>query len=235
MKYEEMKPHEINAVLNDCPIAYLVWGAHEWHGPHTVTGLDTIKAYRMTLELCKITGGIVLPPVYCGYQTMKPFRGFKHTFEFSKSLVMQYVYEHLENIYEEGFKVIVIVMGHYGGKHVEAVKQACDIFKEKHKYPRVFAIRDFDPASWINVKGGDHGGKNETSILMYFRPDLVDMSRLPDEKIKIERYGIVDTAPQANAEHGKYLVETFVAQAAPKIKQLLSDACDEWPDEIISE
>ena len=124
MKYEEMKPVEINQVLRECPLAYLVWGSHEWHGVHNPIGLDTLKAYHMTLELCKVTGGVVLPPVYCGYQTMKPWQGFRHTLEFSKDLVRRYVYEHLENLYEEGFRVIVVVMGHYGGKHVEAVKAA---------------------------------------------------------------------------------------------------------------
>lgn len=30
----------------------------------------------------------------------------------------------MENLYEEGFRVIVVIMGHYGGKHVETVRDA---------------------------------------------------------------------------------------------------------------
>ena len=232
MKYEEMKPREINAVLRDCPLAYLVWGSHEWHGVHNAVGLDTLKAYYMTLDLCQETGGLVLPPVYCGYQTMKPWMQFHHTFEFSKALVTQFVYEHLENLYDEGFKAIVVVMGHYGGKHVEAVKAGVAQFTEKHRYPKVLAITDYEPARWIEISGGDHAGKNETSILMHYRPDLVDLSRLPEGELVHERDGCTVNAKEATAEHGAFLSRTFVEQAAPKIRELLREAVANWPAEV---
>lgn len=232
MKYEEMKPTEINEVLATCPIAYLVWGAHEWHGVHNPVGLDTLKAYHMTLELCKVTGGVVLPPVYCGYQTMKPWQGFRHTLEFSKDLVRRYVYEHLENLYEEGFRVMVVVMGHYGGKHVETIKAGVAEFKEKHNYPGVMAMTDYEPASWISVKGGDHAGKNETSLMMYFRPDLVNTSLLPDGELDAKYHGCTKNAKEATPEHGEMLVRIFVEQAAPRIKDLLKETIAAWPERI---
>ena len=232
MKYEEMKPREINAVLRTKPIAYLVWGAHEWHGVHNPVGLDTLKAYNMTLELCRATGGVVLPPVYCGYQTMKPWRGFRHTFEFSRKLVTRYVYEHLENLCEEGFKVMVVVMGHYGGKHVDAVKKGAARFCDRHQFPRVLAVTDYDPASWTGVKGGDHAGKNETSLMMHFRPDLVELSRLPKGELDHNRDGVTPNAKEANADHGAMLARLFVEQAAPKVNELLVEAEAGWPREI---
>ena len=232
MKYEEMKPREINTVLRDCPLAYLVWGAHEWHGVHNAVGLDTLKAYHMTLDLCKATGGVVLPPVYCGYQTMKPWMQFHHTFEFSKSLVTQFVYEHLENLYDEGFKAIVVIMGHYGGKHVEAVKAGVAQFTEKHRYPKVLAMTDYEPAGWVDVRGGDHAGKNETSLLMHYRPDLVDLSRLPEGDLVHARDGCSTDAKEATPEHGAFLVKTFLEQATPKVRELLQEAIDGWPSEV---
>ena len=39
------------------------WSQQEWHGVHNPVGLDTLKAYALTMELCKVTGGVVLPPV----------------------------------------------------------------------------------------------------------------------------------------------------------------------------
>jgi len=232
MRYEELKPGQINQILRTCPIAYLVWGAHEWHGVHNPVGLDTLKAYGMTLELCEATGGVVLPPVYCGYQTMKPWRRFGHTLEFSKDLVRQYLYEHLENLYEEGFRVIVVVMGHYGGKHVEAIRAGVADFEEKHNYPGVLAMTDYEPASWIEVKGGDHAGKNETSLIMHFRPDLVDLSLLPDGALDGKHQGCTEDAKQATPEHGAELVRIFVEQAAPKVKELLDRTMAAWPEEV---
>jgi len=232
MKYEEMKPHEINRALRECPLAYLVWGSHEWHGVHNAVGLDTLKAYYMTLDLCRETGGIVLPPVYCGYQTMKPWARCRHTFEFSKELVTQFAYEHLENLYDEGFKAMVVVMGHYGGKHVEAIKAGVARFTEKHRYPRVLAITDYEPASWVDVKGGDHAGKNETSLLMHYRPDLVDLSRLPEGELDQKREGCTPNAREATAEHGAALVRVFLEQAAPRVRDLLAEALREWPETV---
>jgi len=232
MKYEEMCPKEINDVLRECPVAYLAWGAHEWHGVHNPVGLDTLKAYNMVLALCAETGGVVLPPVYCGYQTMKPWAGFKHTFEFSKELVTRFVYEHLENLHDEGFKVMVVVMGHYGGKHVEAVRAGVAQFAERHRYPKVLAVTDYEPASWVDVSGGDHAGKNETSLMLHFRPDLVDLSRLPDGALVHTRDGCTPNAKEATAERGAMLVRVFVEQMAPKVKELLAEALAGWPAEI---
>lgn len=230
MKYEEMKPGAINEVLRKTPLAYLVWGAHEWHGVHNPIGLDTLKAYYMALELCGVTGGVVLPPVYCGYQTMKPHLGFRHCFEFSKELVIRYVYEHLENLYDEGFKVMVVIMGHYGRKHVEAVQEGAARFTEKHSLPRVLAITDYEPASWVSVKGGDHAGKNETSLMMHFRPDLVDMKLIPSGELDTKRDGMSVNAGEASEEHGARLVEIFLEQAAPKVKALLDETRAGWPE-----
>ncbi len=232
MKYELMRPREINAVLRESPIAYLVWGAHEWHGVHNPVGLDTLKAYHMALDLCGETGGVVLPPVYCGYQTMKPWMGFHHTFEFSKSLVTQFVFEHLENLYDEGFKMIVVLMGHYGGKHVEAVREGVAQFTEKHRYPKVLAITDYEPAGWVNVRGGDHAGMNETSLLLHYRPELVDLAELPEGELIHARDGCSVNAKEATAEHGAFLAKTFVEQAAPKVRELLAEALRDWPAEI---
>ena len=232
IKYEEMKPGEINAVLRDRPLAYLVWGAHEWHGVHNPIGLDTLKAYHMTLELCARTGGVVLPPVYCGYQTMKPWAGFRHTFEFSQDLVRQYAYEHLENLYDEGFKAIVIVMGHYGGNHVKTIRSAVEAFTAKHRYPKVLAITDYEPASWVDVCGGDHAGKNETSLMMSFRPDLVDLAKLPEGELDHNRDGCTPNAKEATPEHGKHLLDVFLEQATHKVDALLTEAMDGWPREI---
>ncbi len=229
MKYEEMTPGEIDRVLAECPIAYLAWGAHEWHGPHNPVGLDALKAHHLALALCEATGGVVLPPVYCGYQTMKPWRGFRHTLEFSKDLVRRYVHEHLENLYEEGFRVVVLIMGHYGPKHVEAVRAAVADFTDRHCYPKVLAMADYEPGSWVGLKSGDHGGKHETSLMMHFRPDLVDLSLLPDGGPDFRRDGCGADAGESAPGLGEELAELFVEQAAPKVRELLAQATAAWP------
>lgn len=222
MRYEEMRPDQIEAVLRERPIAYLPWGSHEWHGPQNAIGLDTIKAHHQCLALCARTGGVVLPPVYCGYQTMKPARGFPHCLEFEKETVTTLVRQHLEQLYDEGFRVMVVVMGHYGGKHVEAVKAGVAAFTERHYLARVWAFPDYEPTAEAGF-GGDHAGINETSLLMHFRPDLVDLGQLP-ETPDGGRLGISATdVRQATAERGAQIVVALVAGAVPRVEALLAE------------
>ena len=224
MKYEELKPHEIETLLQSAPIAYIAWGSHEWHGPQNAIGLDTLKCYHLCFAACKETGGVVLPPVYCGYQTMKPCRGFAHCLEFSKETVQSLAEQYLEQLYDEGFRVMVIVMGHYGAKHVETLRAGVARFCERHYLPRVWAFPDYEATSEAGY-GGDHAGINETSLLMHFRPDLVDMRRLP-ERPDGARLGLgpPETVRQATAERGAKIVQAFLASVVPKVKALLDES-----------
>jgi creatinine amidohydrolase len=228
MKYEECFPYQLDEIIQECPFAVIPWGAHEWHGPHNAVGLDTIKAYHMALDLCAEVGGVVLPPVYCGYQTMKPWRGFRHTLEFRRETVYWLLLQHLEQLYDEGFLLILVLMGHYGKKHVEIIEEAVERFNDCHSRARALAWQDYLPAGWVDVRGGDHAGRNETSLLMHYRPDLVDITNLPAEgEIAHEIYGVSGDDPrQATPEHGKMLAELFVEQAAPKIRELIAEVLD---------
>ncbi len=229
MRYEQMKPDEIDAVIHRRPVAYIPWGALEWHGRHNPVGLDGLKAHHLCLALCEATGGVVLPPVYAGHQTLKPWRGFGHCVEISRSLVRQLVAEHLENLYEDGFRVLVIVMGHFGAGHIEAVQAGCADFAERHCYPKVWAFADWEPASWVDVKAGDHAGIHETSLMMHFQPDLVNLPQLGDRPLEYAADGCPANARQATAEHGAELARIFVEQAATRVQTLLDEANAAWP------
>ncbi|MGB9620498.1 MAG: creatininase family protein, partial [Armatimonadota bacterium] len=106
MRYEEMRPDDCKRARDAAPIAYIPWGAHEWHGRHNPLGLDTLKAHGQCLALCAEAGGVVFPPVYCGHKTMKPHAGFDCTLEFSRECVELLASEYLEQLADEGFKVI---------------------------------------------------------------------------------------------------------------------------------
>lgn len=223
MRYEELRPRQLDAIIEECPFAIIPWGAHEWHGLQNPVGLDTIKAYNMALDLAREVGGVVLPPVYCGYQTMKPYKEFRHTLEFSREIVYSLALNYLDQLHDEGFRVILIIMGHYGGAHVETIQEAVQRFNICHSHAQAVAWQDYVPAGWVDVKGGDHAARNETSLLLHYRPDLVDLSELPAEgEVDLDTQGISGEDPrQSTAEHGKMLAELFVQQAAPKIREMI--------------
>lgn len=228
VKYEECLPHQLDRIVAECPFAVIPWGAHEWHGPQNAVGLDTIKAYHMALDLVREVGGVVLPPVYCGYQTMKPWMEYGHTLEFTRETVVSLALQTLQQLYDDGFRVMLILMGHYGNKHVEAIQEAVQRFTDCYSKARAVAWQDYLPASWADVQGGDHAGLHETSLLLHYRPDLVDLTQLPAEgDIDLYIHGVGGEDPRrATAEHGKMLAELFVAQAAPKIRELLAEVLE---------
>lgn len=221
MKLEELKPREIDEVLSKFPIVYIPWGSLEWHGVHNPIGLDTLKVYHLCLKSAERTGGVVFPPIYCGYETMKPYLGFKKTLEISKETVQSLAKEYLEQLYDEGFRIFIILMGHYGAKHVEALQEVANEFLERH--PDVRGIFAPDP-TFVADKGirGGHADLYETSLMMFFRPDLVDLKLLPQEReITIEEDGIGGEDPRnSTREEGERIANILIEELTRRVEDL---------------
>jgi len=224
MRYELSKPAEYKHAKDDAPIAYVPWGAHEWHGVHNPLGLDTLKAHALCLALCAETGGVVFPPVYCGFCTMKTYKGFDCGLEFSRETVKTLVAEYLSNLKDEGFRVVVIVMGHYGGEHQKAIQEVVSEFNGSQDTCIAWAFPDYEPTKDEGFPG-DHAGRSETSYMLHFHPELVDISRLPDRELTVEEDGILGTDPrEATPEWGRDALNVFVKNAAPRVRDLLKQA-----------
>jgi len=144
-KYEELRPGQIEAIREHASIAYIPWGALEWHSYHAPIGLDGIKAYGLCEALVKETGGVLLPSVYVGTDTIKPYKGFKHSVEHVESTVTILCLEYLEQLADEGFKVIVLITGHYGEGQIRAIQKAAEQFTEKHPGVGLWAFPDSAP------------------------------------------------------------------------------------------
>ena len=223
MQYELTKPDDYKAAKATVPIAYLPWGAHEWHGLHNPLGLDTLKAHAQCRALCAETGGVVFPPVYCGYNTMKTHAGFDCGLEFSADCVKLLAREYLHNLADEGFRVIVILMGHYGGEHQKAIQEVVAEFNGSQDACTAWAFPDYEPTKDEGFPG-DHAGASETSLMLHFHPELVDLSRLPqDGELSIEVDGIMGNDPRTNAsaERGREGLRILVKNAVPRILELL--------------
>jgi creatinine amidohydrolase len=223
MRYEFTKPKEYHATREKTPVAYLPWGAHEWHGFHDPLGLDTLKAHGHALALCAETGGIVFPQVYCGTQTMKPYRGFDATLDFSHECVRLLCAEYLSQLADEGFKVIVIILGHYGPDHVETIQEAVAEFNDSQDGAIAWAFPDYAMTRDDGIDG-DHAGATETSYMLYFHPELVDLSRLTkDGELNMEEDGVggLDPRTHASAKLGRDATNILVKNAAAEVRRLL--------------
>jgi len=74
----------------------------------------------------------------------------------------------------------------------------------------------------------DHAGYWETSILMYLRPELLDLDRIKDEDLTTEeghrRAGILGRDPRTDAsvELGKFFVSRMADNIGKKAVELLA-------------
>jgi len=217
--YERLRPDQIEAIRDRAPIAYLPWGALEWHSHHAPVGLDGMQALGQCRALAEATGGVVLPAVYVGTDTIKPFKGFPHTVEHRAETVRALCREFLEGLADERFRVVVIVTGHCGGGHVEALREAVDAFE--HADTRVLLVPSFEPTQ--DTYPSNHAALGETSYQLLFDPEPVDLGRLPEgREPTLDDDGVWGESPRAaTAQRGAAILALFVARTVPTIRPLL--------------
>ncbi|MBA4137077.1 MAG: hypothetical protein C0518_07155 [Opitutus sp.] len=224
--YEKSLPAEIGAIQAVHPIAYLPWGALEYHGVHAAVGLDGLKAHGLCSELARVAGGLVLPPVYVAANTMKelshlPFQ--RHSLNFPLELVRSLARVHLEQLASEGFKIIFVLCGHVGQPHYDTLKEEAAAFNASQTGVRVIATSETDllPPELVIV---NHAALGEVSFLLHTHPECVDLSRLPADRIPtLEQDAVWGPDPrEATTEKGRTYTAAFVAAAKQLIQTSLS-------------
>jgi len=178
MKWLEMTRLEFRKSVKDCKgVCVVPMGCSEAHGNHMPLGTDLINIEEM-VSLAAQKEPVVEFPAYFFTQIQEG----KHqpgTIATRANLM----WEMLENICSEisrnGFKKIVFVNGH-GGNYSFLPYFAQMRLEERHDYVLYlykggrYPVDSTDP-EWQNIRqgSGGHGGEEETSIMMYLRPELV--------------------------------------------------------------
>jgi creatinine amidohydrolase len=224
VKYEEMLPHEFQEALLRFPVAYVPVGSLEWHGRHMALGNDSLKAYGILLVTAEKYGGIVVPPTYWGHMKMydKPCSHPGIPPEVVDSLFTAI----FQGLVVTGFKVVIGVTGHDVDEQLVSLQKAANSISKDGKTIG-FAMKEGDLYDLAGEKM-DHAGYWETSILMYLRPELLDMDRIKDEDLTTEeghrRAGILGRDPRTDAsvELGELFVNRMAENIGKKAEELLA-------------
>ena len=219
--YERLRPDQIEAIRAAVPIAYVPWGALEYHSYHNPIGLDGLQAHGQCRALAETTGGVVLPPFYVGTDTIKPYKGFPHSIEHAASTVRALCRDVLAQLADEAFRVVVIVTGHCGEDHVAALRAEVDAFTERQDAVGALLIPAFDPME--DTYAPNHAAWGETALQLLFDPEPVDLTRLPADRVAtLDEDGVWGDDPRsATAEDGAAILKLFVDRTAPRIRGLL--------------
>lgn len=217
-RYGDLKPREIERILSESPIAYVPWGALEWHSSHAPIGLDSTKAEGICCALAEKAGGVVLPAIPLATNTIKPFKGFPHSIDISARLISDLAEEVCLQLADEGFRLAILFTGHYPPEQIDALELGAERAREKCPGTdfKVWADNHF-------LEGGefsaDHAGAYETSYQMYFQPGSVDVSRLPDRVLTLDEDGLTGGDPREASEgQGARQLEVLLKNALPLIE-----------------
>jgi len=238
--YEELTPAEFSARLKDCPVAYLPLGTLEWHSTHLPLGSDGIQSQEFFKRLAKEAGGIVLPMLFLGpdldtvinnheYYGMDQAKTFSDqcTYEIqqltgsaywlSNSTFNVMMHGIMKQLSRAGFKM-VIAHGH--GPSNNYIESHSKEFKDMYN---LTVMNCFGNDSSNLCLQCDHAGANETSIMQYVRPDLVNMKNLPQDETTWP-LGMLGDDPRtnANSKYGKAIIDFEVKKMAAIIRQGLS-------------
>lgn len=172
--WQDIKNTQYDAVI-------LPWGALEPHNYHLPYLTDCYLSHHIALDSARLAYekcGVlcaVLPPVYFGSQNPGQWNlplCIHTNSETQKAILCDIV----DSLHGQGFRKLVIINGHGGNTFKMYIR---DLAK---KYPD-FTVIAVDwwaivpTAGYFEEKPDEHGGEQETSVLLHYRPDLVKMEQ----------------------------------------------------------
>ncbi len=214
-------------------VAVMVTGAVEAHGTHMPLGTDVILPTYITETVAKRTKALVLPPVPFGDSWI--FEPYQGTVSVRPVTLIAFYADVMESVFRHGFRFIVVVNGHGGNvSHLrDAAKRATDggdraviivnWWHDLGKEARRNVIETID----------GHAAEDETSEMLYVRPELVDM-KSAQPAVSDSKYIVVsanyrselypsavhgDPRP-ATAEKGRAIVEAAIDELIELIETL---------------
>jgi creatinine amidohydrolase len=221
--YAELLPHEFRKRLAARPVAYLPLGTLEWHGEQLPLGSDAIQSEGLMIECARRYGGIVMPPIHLGPDRARPAQGggMLYGMDYAESttparqldgscywiprgLHLLVVDAILEQLKRAGFRA-VFADGHGPSRWswVENLEE-----REARLGLKLFGVTKEIAAQWKSQV--DHAGRNETSLVMHLRPELVDLAQLPADRA-VHPVGVGGEDPRdATAEYGRECLERSV-------------------------
>jgi creatinine amidohydrolase len=224
VRYAELLPHEFRKRLAERPIAYLPLGTLEWHGEHLALGSDAIQGEGLMAECARRFGGIVMPPIHLGPDRARPDEQGRMLYgmDYADStkpprqldgscywvpigLHLLMVDAILEQLRRAGFRA-VFADGHGPSRWswVEKIEE-----RESRFGLKLFGVTKDIASQWKSQV--DHAARNETSLMMHLRPDLVDISQLAADR-SVQPVGVGGEDPRdATAEFGRDCLERSIA------------------------
>lgn len=251
VRYEWLRPREVVAAREACPVAYLPLGTLEWHGLHNPVGTDGIKAHALAVRCARSDGGLVFPTLFYGESREE---GLMESGAADRDQILaemhlppqsfapghmrftpQQQYENYQRLLLHcmaqmqslGFKVLTLLCGHY--PLFDHARAAASLFHQcRWNGKRAQAI------AWVTAGDDlvedefdttfDHSGNHETSLMMALLPGTTDLSQQPSDPAA-KLVGVLSKRPlqEASAEFGERAVKLMVERITANVRRRLEE------------
>ncbi|MBN1877387.1 MAG: creatininase family protein [Anaerolineae bacterium] len=229
MLLQELKHPEIKTYLERKKTIILPFGSMEQHGPHLPTGTDTFVAARLAEEVGKRTGTVVAPVIPVGFSP-GVHTLFPGTITLGAHTYISLVHDILSSIVASGFRDMLVLTGH--GMNWSPLKTALMEFLNTHDgRALVLGYWETEEVTALMETGdGVHCTILETSMMLYLRPELVEMNKAFDEYRQarfmlgksdigqVSHSGIIAETTKSTREKGEAIFEAAVTGLVKKVE-----------------
>lgn len=173
--WEHMTVNEVRDALQRTQTILVPLGVTEQHGYHLPLRTDCYNCEEISRRAADRTGVFVAPTLPYTYSGGE----LPGTINVSPHVVTQVIVEILHSLCLQGLRNIILVLGHGGSENDRATQEAAEIFLRNNPqfHDRNIAVFRF----WVNSQvcrrafeeGDFHSGWFETSLLLYWRPEVV--------------------------------------------------------------
>ena len=178
-------------------IAFVPVGALEQHGSHMAMNVDQVLTKRMAGETAEKVGGIVCAPIVFGYKSQQRSGGGFHltgTTSLDGTTLIAIVRDVTRNLAEDGVKKIIYMNGHY--ENYQFIYEGVDLALRDLRAEGITDVKVMLMSYWDFVDDAtidrlypdgftgwdlEHAGVMETSLMLLWYPEDVDMDRIDPE------------------------------------------------------
>ncbi|GAA0091433.1 creatininase [Paraclostridium bifermentans] len=227
-------------------VVILPVGSVEQHGPHLPLFTDTIISEGFANLLGDKVNGIVMPSINYGYKSQPASGGgplFPGTIDLNGTTLINLVKDIIEELIRDGVRKIALVNSHF--ENQAFLLEAIDLVsKNIPSDTKIIMMSWWDLISQDTIDkifdevefpgwALEHAAITETSLILKFRPELVHMDRLIDEKIEevptyqvypipkdlVPKSGLLSIGRTSSAQKGELIIEEALSGMVDIIKK----------------
>ena len=170
---QEMTWTDVRDYLKSSDMVIIPLGSTEQHGPHLPLGTDYYLAMGALEKISARTGVAVAPVLLAGYSEYHS--GFPGTLSIKPDTMVQVLFESAQMLLKYGFRRLMFFNSHGGNnivqqKIIHRINQETEAVATAIGYGGSIQVEDEEFFDW-------HAGIEETSDMLYLKPELVRMER----------------------------------------------------------